>query len=96
MRAIVSMIVLAAATVSAPAFAAPENCAAAPAALRTAAATAGVDAQRVALTNVSMGEKLCVAGNRFEATRKFRMAAKALNVDLATVVAGTATAEVAE
>jgi hypothetical protein len=96
MRAIVSMIVLAAATVAAPAFAAPENCTAAPAALRSAAATATGDVQRSALTNVAMGEKLCVAGNRFEATRKFRTAAKALNVDLATIVAGTATAEAAE
>jgi hypothetical protein len=96
MRAIVSTILVAAAFAAAPATAAPEACAAAPAALRSAAASATVDAQRVALTNVSVGEKLCDAGNRFEANRKFKVAAKALNLDLATVMAGTATAAAAE
>ncbi len=96
MRAIVSSILVAAAFAAAPATAAPEACAAAPAALRTAAVAAPAASQRTVLTNVSIGEKLCEAGNRFEANRKFKAAAKALNVDLATVMAGTATAEAAQ
>lgn len=96
MRAIVSAVLVAAAFVAAPVSAAPEACAAAPAALRSAAATAPVAAQRTVLSNVSVGEKLCDAGNRFEAGRKFKAAAKALNLDLATVLTGTATAEAAQ
>lgn len=82
---------------AAPAAASPETCAAAPAALKSAAVQAPADVQRRALRDVAVGEKLCDAGNRFEATRKFRDAARTLNTDLATLLnAGTATAEAAQ
>lgn len=94
MRAIIALSAVVAAFASVPAMSAPQACDAAPAALRAAAVQAEAGAQRKALTDVSVGEKLCEAGNRFEATRKFREAARTLKVDLATVLSGaTATAE---
>ncbi|QMW22548.1 hypothetical protein [Sandaracinobacteroides saxicola] len=79
-----------------PAMASPEACAAAPAALTTLANKATGDAQRIALSNISLGQKLCEADARFEASKKFKVAAKALGTDLAAVMNGTATAAAAE
>ena len=94
MRIILALSAAVAAFASVPAMSAPQACDAAPAALRAAAAQAEAVAQRKALADVTVGEKLCEAGNRFEATRKFRTAARTLKLDLATLLNGTtATAE---
>lgn len=66
-----------------PVFAADTSCATAPAAIRAAAVNAAPDAQRKALGNAAIGEKLCVAGNDFAAAAKFKVAAKALGVEYA-------------
>lgn len=68
-----------------PAAAQAEACATAPAALRTAAQAAEPNAQRRALTAVATAEKLCEMRNRVAAERKFREAARALNLDYAQV-----------
>lgn len=75
----VSLVFLGAAT--SPAVAAPIDCAATAAQLRTAAATAEPAKARKALANVRTGEALCAADNSFEAGRKFRVAAAALGID---------------
>ena len=77
-----------------PAMAGAEACAAAPAKLRSIAATADADAQRKAERNIALGEALCDARNRPEAAKKFNLAAKALGTELATVMASEATASV--
>jgi len=77
---------------AAPAVASAETCATAPAKLRGLAATADIDAQKKALRNVELGEALCDARNRSEASKKFNLAAKALGTDLATVMAGSSVA----
>ena len=67
-----------------PAFAQGDVCAA-PAALRTAAASAQPDAAKKALKSVAMGELLCGEGNKRDAAAKFKAAAKALGVDYASL-----------
>ena len=69
-----------------PAFAATD-CAATPAQLRTAAASAEASVAKKALGYVSIGEKLCEAGNDRAANKKFAAAAKTLNVDVASLTA---------
>lgn len=74
---------------AAPAFAA-SDCAATPTQLRAAAATAEASVAKKALGYVSIGEKLCEAGNDRAANKKFAAAAKTLNVDVASLTAVTA------
>jgi hypothetical protein len=62
-------------------------CATMPAQLRTIAATAQPADQRKALSLVSIGEKLCEAGGRNEAGKKFAAAAKVLGTDVASLSA---------
>lgn len=66
------------------------DCAATPAQLRSAAATAEASVAKKALGYVSIGEKLCEAGNDRAANKKFAAAAKTLNVDVASLNAVTA------
>jgi hypothetical protein len=61
------------------------TCSTAPAQIRTAAATAQPDQARKALSLVNVGEKLCAAGGRAEAGKKFSAAAKALGTDMASL-----------
>ena len=75
-----------------PALANAEMCAQAPAKLRAIAAGAQIDAQKKAIRNIDLGEALCDARNRSEASKKFSLAAKALGTDIATVMAGTTVA----
>ncbi len=99
MRAIMLSIAIAASAATlgfaaGPAMASTEACAAAPAKLRSIAATADAEAQRKAERNISLGEALCDARNRAEAAKKFNLAAKALGTELATVMASETTAAV--
>lgn len=68
---------------SVPAMANP--CTTAPASLRAAASNADAAKAEKALRLVVLGEKLCAAGGRGEATKKFAAAAKALDTDLASL-----------
>jgi hypothetical protein len=79
---------------AAPVSAQAEVCATAPGALRAAAA-ANTDAaaQRRALGLVATGEKLCEARNRSGAATKFKVAAKTLGVDYASLNTPTAAAQ---
>ncbi len=70
---------------AAPAAAAENACNTAPAQIRSIAATAQPDQARKALSLVNTGEKLCEAGGRNEAGKKFAAAAKALGTDLAAL-----------
>ncbi|MFC3713585.1 hypothetical protein ACFOMD_13475 [Sphingoaurantiacus capsulatus] len=73
---------------------ADETCAASPSALRTAASTsADAAAAKKALGFVAIGEKLCDAGADRAAGKKFAAAAKALNVDLASLTPAAAAAK---
>jgi hypothetical protein len=84
-------IVAAAAT---PAVAAESGvCATAPGQIRTVAATAEADKARKALGLVNVGEKLCEAGARNEAGKKFSAAAKALGTDMAALTSASPTAQ---
>ena len=67
--------------------AAAESCAAAPAQIRQAAATAEASVAKRALGYVSIGEKLCEAGNDRAANKKFKAAFTALGVDEAQQLA---------
>lgn len=78
-------------TATSPAVAAPIDCAATAAQLRTAAATAEPVKAKKALANVRTGEALCAADASFEAGRKFRLAAAMLGIDKAQLAAATAT-----
>ena len=74
---------------AAPALAS-ENCITTSAQLRTIAATVDTGTAKRALGYVSIGQKLCEAGNDRAANKKFAAAMKTLNVDsasLTTVVA---------
>lgn len=74
-----------------PAMAAGANaCNTAPAQIRSLAATAQPDQARKALNLVNVGEKLCEAGGRNEAAKKFSAAAKALGTDMASLTAPVA------
>lgn len=68
-------------------------CATAPAQIRTAATKAEADQARKALGLVSVGEKLCEAGARNEAGKKFAAAAKALGTDMAALTSAAPTAQ---
>lgn len=73
-------------TATAPAMAATSNaCTTAPAQIRAMAATAQPDQARKALSLATTGEKLCAAGGRNEAGKKFAAAAKALGTDMAAL-----------
>lgn len=74
---------------AAPAFA-DEACSTTPAQIRNAATAADANAAKRALGYVSIGEKLCEAGNERAANKKFAAAMKVLNVDSASL--GTAAA----
>jgi hypothetical protein len=94
--ALVAAAALTAGTLSfaAPATANTEVCATAPGALRAAAAAnTDASAQRKALGLVATGEKLCEARNRTGATAKFKVAAKALGVDYASLTTPVAAAQ---
>ena len=94
MRAILTLAVALAAATAAPAFASAATCEAAPAKLRAIAATADADSAKKAERNIALGEALCDARNRSEATKKFNLAAKSLGTDLASVLTTTASANV--
>jgi hypothetical protein len=80
---------LTAALLAAPALAVDaETCTTTPAALRTLAAGAEPAKAAKALRLVSVGEKLCAAGGRGEAAKKFAAAAKALDTESAAVTNG--------
>jgi hypothetical protein len=70
-----------------PALAGDAECAAAPAQLRTAAATAEASVARRALGYINVGQKLCEEGNERAAGKKFAAAAKTLGVDTASLTA---------
>ena len=72
--------------VAAPAVA-EETCATTPAQIRSVAATAEAGVAKRALGYVSIGEKLCEAGNERAANKKFAAAMKTLNVDAASLTA---------
>ena len=87
--AISAAFIAAAAT---PAMAAETGiCATAPGQIRTVATTAQPDQARKALTLVNVGEKLCEAGARNEAGKKFSAAAKALGTDMAALTSAAPT-----
>lgn len=75
-----------------PAAASENVCQAAPGALRSVAAAADTEVQARAMRHIALGEQLCEARNRVEAGKKFNLAAKALGIDLATVINQTRTA----
>lgn len=68
-------------------------CATAPGQIRTVATNAAPDKARKALNLVSVGEKLCDAGARNEAGKKFSAAAKALGTDMAALTTAAPTAQ---
>jgi hypothetical protein len=71
---------------SAPAMAADATCTTTPVQIRTLATTAtDANSVRKAISLVSVGEKLCDAGARNEAGKKFSAAAKLLGTDLASL-----------
>ncbi len=67
-----------------------KTCVTTPAQLREVAATAQPSDQRQALSLVDIGEKLCAAGGRKEASKKFAAAAKLLGTDIASLSGGPA------
>ncbi len=96
MRAtILSLAVAFSATaLTAPAFAAGvDTCAVAPSKLRAISASAQPDAAKKAERNIALGEALCDARNKSEASKKFNLAAKSLGTELAAVLS-TETASV--
>ncbi len=77
-----------------PAVAAEANsCTTAPAQIRSIAATAQPEQARKALSLVNTGEKLCEAGGRNEAGKKFAAAAKVLGTDMAALSTSAPTAQ---
>lgn len=89
---ILTIAIAFAAASAAPAFAASNGCTVAPEQLRAIAAKADTGVATQAERNIRLGEALCDARNRAEGERKFKLAAKTLGVDYATVVAGKDTA----
>lgn len=82
---VMTVLTLASAT---PAFAQTDVCEATPTAIRAIAATGtDADANKSALRLVKVGVQLCEAGNKREANLKFKSAAKALNVEYASLIA---------
>lgn len=97
MRTTITTLAIAfAAATAAPAFAASNSCDVAPAQLRAAAAKADANVASQAERNIRLGEALCEARNRAEGERKFKLAAKTLGVDYATVLAGAEAATPAQ
>lgn len=91
-RALIAIAI--AAGFSAPALAADASvCVTSPTAIRSAAANAQPDQAVKALRLVTVGEKLCEAGGRSEASKKFAAAAKALGTDLASLTTATVSAQ---
>jgi hypothetical protein len=89
--AISAAFIAAAAT---PAMAADAGiCATAPGQIRTVATNAQPDQARKALNLVNVGEKLCEAGARNEAGKKFSAAAKVLGTDMAALTSAAPTAQ---
>ena len=78
---------------AAPALAADSTCVTAPAQIRTLAASAQPEQARKALSLVSTGEKLCDAGGKNEAGKKFSAAAKVLGTDMAALTTVSASAQ---
>lgn len=70
-----------------------DACETAPAALRSAAATATPAIAKKVRYNVATGEALCAARADREAAKKFAIAAKALGVDLAALPVTTVAAQ---
>lgn len=87
-RALIAIAVAAAAVSAAPAFAIDaKSCVTTPSALRGIASSADAAKSAKALRLVAVGEKLCAAGNRGEAAKKFAAAAGTLDTDLAVLAA---------
>lgn len=82
---IISAAAILAAVSAAPALA-NNACDAAPEKLRAIAANADAAVANKAERNIRLGEALCDARNRAEATRKFKLAAKTLGTDLVAVL----------
>ena len=70
-----------------PAMAADARCQAYPVQLREAAATAHVGRAKAALRQISVGEKLCEAGNERAGVKKFTAAMKTLGIEEAQQLA---------
>jgi len=68
-------------------------CATAPSQIRTLATNVAPDTARKVLNLVNVGEKLCDAGARNEAGKKFSAAAKALGTDMAALSTAAPTAQ---
>ena len=82
------------AAAAAPAMAAETGiCATAPGRIRAIATSAQPNQARKALSLVNVGEKLCEAGARNEAGKKFSAAAKALGTDMAALTSAAPTAQ---
>lgn len=91
-RALIAITI--AAGFSVPALAVDASaCTTSPTAIRNAATSAQPEQAKKALRLVSVGEKLCEAGGRSEAGKKFAAAAKALGTDLAALTTATASAQ---
>ncbi len=91
-RALIAIAI--AAGFSAPALAVDASvCVTSPAAIRNAATTAQPEQAKKALRLAAVGEKLCDAGGRSEANKKFAAAAKALGTDLAALTTTTASVQ---
>jgi len=85
MRTTIISLAFALATLSAAPALANSACDYAPNQLRSIAANADATAASRAERNIRLGEALCDARNRSEATRKFNLAAKTLGTDLASL-----------
>lgn len=70
----------------------PTMCVDAPGQLRAASSTAPIDAQKHAAMLITTGEHLCADRANVEAAKKFAAAARALNLDMATLSAPTVSA----
>ena len=82
------------AAAAAPAMAAETGiCATAPGRIRAIATSAQPNQARKALSLVNVGEKLCEAGARNEAGKKFSAAAQALGTDMAALTSAAPTAQ---
>ena len=78
-------LILAALLLTAAPALADEACNTTPAQIRNAATTADANTAKRALGYVTIGEKLCEAGNERAANKKFAAAMKVLNVDSASL-----------
>jgi hypothetical protein len=85
LRTVFALVAVSVAALAAPAMAGANPCDTAPASLRALAGNAEADKAKKALRLVLVGERLCAAGGRGEAAKKFAAAAKALDTDLAAL-----------